>query len=488
MIAWMQKHNKYLVITIWIATIAFIGAGFVGWGTYQYGSKSQAIARVGSIDITQEKFDFAYRNLYNRYNQLFSGNFDEKKAKEMGLAKQVFASLYTEALLLNLAKEYGIVVSDSEVSEYIASVPTFQDNGKFDQKIYFTYLESIRMRAKVFESIIKDEMTVSKLNSMLNKKSLPFEQEVIGSALRIADKIKYAVVTPDSVSVKASDKELRAYWEKHKENYLSPTKYKLQLLWSDTSDINVTESELKEFYTKNSFNYIGSDGKSLSFEDAKPKVTQDLRLKKGKKRALLEYVAYKKGKRDADENVTLAVDDKRLSKDAWSAIKNSDNGKLIKPKAVGSRYVTIKVVDVVNPVILSFEDAKERVKADWQKIAIKDAIDNKAKELLTNSSKLPFESNFINPRSTEPLKGLEGNKMGIFLQKLFTSNHKQGIIAVLNDRVVYEIVEQKMLEKDENSSGAIVKISDQLKEGYFEESLIKNLTSRYSVKKFVQGI
>ncbi len=488
MIAWMQKHNKYLVITIWIATIAFIGAGFVGWGTYQYGSKSQAIARVGSIDITQEKFDFAYRNLYNRYNQLFSGNFDEKKAKEMGLAKQVFASLYTEALLLNLAKEYGIVVSDLEVSEYIASVPTFQDNGKFDQKIYFTYLESIRMRAKVFESIIKDEMTVSKLNSMLNKKSLPFEQEVIGSALRIADKIKYAVVTPDSVSVKASDKELRAYWEKHKENYLSSTKYKLQLLWSDTSDINVTESELKEFYTKNSFNYIGSDGKSLSFEDAKPKVTQDLKLKKGKKRALLEYVAYKKGKRDADENVTLAVDDKRLSKDAWKAIKNSDNGKLIKPKAVGSRYVTIKVVDVVNPVILSFEDAKEKVKVDWQKIAIKDAIDNKAKELLINSSKLPFESNFINPRSTEPLKGLEGNKMGIFLQKLFTSNHKQGIIAVLNDRVVYEIVEQKMLEKDENSSGAIVKISDQLKEGYFEESLIKNLTSRYSVKKFVQGI
>ena len=34
MIAWMQKHNKYLVVTIWIATIAFIGAGFViGLGT-----------------------------------------------------------------------------------------------------------------------------------------------------------------------------------------------------------------------------------------------------------------------------------------------------------------------------------------------------------------------------------------------------------------------------------------------------------------------
>jgi peptidyl-prolyl cis-trans isomerase D len=51
MISWMQKHNKYLIVTIWIATIAFIGAGFVGWGSYSYGSKVSAIAQVGDVDI-----------------------------------------------------------------------------------------------------------------------------------------------------------------------------------------------------------------------------------------------------------------------------------------------------------------------------------------------------------------------------------------------------------------------------------------------------
>ena len=34
MITWMQKHRKYLVVTIWVSTIAFVGAGFVGWGAY----------------------------------------------------------------------------------------------------------------------------------------------------------------------------------------------------------------------------------------------------------------------------------------------------------------------------------------------------------------------------------------------------------------------------------------------------------------------
>jgi hypothetical protein len=37
MIEWMQRHKKWLVITIWISTIAFIGAGFVGWGAYDFG-------------------------------------------------------------------------------------------------------------------------------------------------------------------------------------------------------------------------------------------------------------------------------------------------------------------------------------------------------------------------------------------------------------------------------------------------------------------
>ena len=39
MITWMQRHKKWLVFTIWTCTIAFVGAGFVGWGAYNYGSK-----------------------------------------------------------------------------------------------------------------------------------------------------------------------------------------------------------------------------------------------------------------------------------------------------------------------------------------------------------------------------------------------------------------------------------------------------------------
>ncbi|WP_297524453.1 SurA N-terminal domain-containing protein, partial [Sulfurovum sp.] len=83
MISWMQKHNKYLVWTIWVATIAFIGAGFVGWGSYNFGSKASSIAKVGDIEIKQSQLNMVYSSIYERYNQMMQGKLDEKKAKEL---------------------------------------------------------------------------------------------------------------------------------------------------------------------------------------------------------------------------------------------------------------------------------------------------------------------------------------------------------------------------------------------------------------------
>ena len=71
MITWMQKHKKYLVVTIWVSTIAFVGAGFVGWGAYDFNkSRATSIAKVGDIDISYHRFEQTYAKLFNYYSQL----------------------------------------------------------------------------------------------------------------------------------------------------------------------------------------------------------------------------------------------------------------------------------------------------------------------------------------------------------------------------------------------------------------------------------
>ena len=98
MITWMQRHKKWLIITIWISTIAFVGAGFVGWGQYSYGDKAGAVAKVGKIEITQGELQKAYSRLYTRYNQMLQGNFMKKKQNSLVYKNKLLNNLNNKLL------------------------------------------------------------------------------------------------------------------------------------------------------------------------------------------------------------------------------------------------------------------------------------------------------------------------------------------------------------------------------------------------------
>ena len=125
MITWMQRHRKYLVITIWISTIAFIGAGFVGWGEYKYGDKAGAVAKVGTITITQEELQKSYSTLFNQYNQMFQGKLDVINSKRT-------------LLITRSVEMYRLAAADAERSRKAAALlnefPADQNNNDKKRK------------------------------------------------------------------------------------------------------------------------------------------------------------------------------------------------------------------------------------------------------------------------------------------------------------------------------------------------------------------
>ena len=489
MISWMQKHNKYLIVTIWIATIAFIGAGFVGWGSYQYGSKASAVGKVGDIEITQEKLDMTYQNLYGQYNEAFKGKFDDAKAKEMGLPQQAFNSLKSQAQLLNLAKEYGIVVSDGELSDYVTSIAGFHDDGKFSKVIYNTYLKNRRMKAKTFEAVLKDELIVKKIMDLLSNDSLAFETEVLASALSISDKIAYKVISGKDITVNLEDKDIKEYWEPIKSNYMTKKAYELAIYWTGSTDTNVSGEELKDFYDKNSFNYTDAEGKQFTFEKAKGIVEQDFKIKKTKKKALLDFVAFKKDEKKATEIKIIEVGSSVISKAIWNEIAQANIGDTIKPKVVGLRYATVKILKTVEPKEMSFEQAKIQ--------ATKEMIVKKKNELLDTQSKDALSSidtgiltttDWLTMSKFDNMKPLNRQETLQFLQKLFASSAKKGKITVSDAVVIYKVVDQKMEIVDNNLSKNLEGDANQIKKSVFEKNLFKALNDKYSVEKYVKGI
>ncbi|MEA3418573.1 MAG: peptidylprolyl isomerase [Campylobacterota bacterium] len=490
MISWMQKHNKYLIVTIWIATIAFIGAGFVGWGSYQYGSKAGSIAKVGDIEIDDATFDMTYKNIYQQYNQMMQGKLDEKKAKEMGLLKQALGSLITQAQLLNLANEFGIIVSDDELAQKLTEIPAFQNKGMFDKAIYQTYLKSQHLEARTFEHVLRNEAIIQKTLSLLNSQSLPFEKEVLTSAISVADKIAYKVLTQDDLNLTIDENSLQSYWEAHKSSYMTPKKYVLDVLWTESKGTIVTEEEIKTFYGENSFNYVDDSGKQLQLDGAREKVVADLKMKKSKKSAQKQYIAYKKGKIDKSETLTLALDDTLLSTEIWKEIQQKDVNAILKPKAVVDRYATLRIVKAEEPQEMVFNEAKTLVTADYKKKASEEGLTKLAESTLKDFDKSnSIVSDFVTLDTRDNLKPLNTQESLQFLQKLFTSTKEKGIIALSNKVIVYNILEQRMtLEEDSNVTDFVNNSVNQIKRQDFESNLLKNLDQKYKTQVFVEGL
>jgi peptidyl-prolyl cis-trans isomerase D len=489
MISWMQKHNKYLVWTIWVATIAFIGAGFVGWGSYTFGSKAGNVAKVGDIEIEQTKLNMVYSSLYNQYNQMMQGALDDKKAQELGLVKQAFSRLETQAKVLNFAKDMGIVVSDAEVAQRVQELRIFQKDGVFNKEIYEGYLKSQRLRAKVFESTLREEMIIEKTFSLLPMNTLPLEEEAVGAAMNVSDKLAYKVLTNDDLNFVTDKAKVKAFWEMKKENFMTPEMFELSIVWTQSEETPVTDEEIKAHYEANSFNYTDGEGKQLSYEDAKTLATTDLKIKKTKKAAQKAYIAFKKGQVDDTEKITLPVGDLKLTDEVWNAIKESSVGEIIKPKVISDAYATVKIDKIIPSRIQTFEEAEEKVTAMYEEQAKKEALLSLAESTLKNFDlNDSIISDFVKLEENVNLNPLNNKESLQFLQKLFTSTKEKGIISVFDKVIVYNILEQKLQPMDANQTDFVKETVNTLKQTTFESNLIKMLDKKYPTEVYMGGL
>lgn len=168
MITWMQKHKKYLVVTIWVSTIAFVGAGFVGWGAYDMNTnRAKSVAKVGDRSISIGEFQQKYGTMYEYYVNASNGKFSQEQAEQMGLDKIVLQRLIQDNIMLNYADELGLSVSDEEIILALMVDPSFLIDGKFDKTKYENALKQARITPKDYEHNLANTLLLDKLFNAL---------------------------------------------------------------------------------------------------------------------------------------------------------------------------------------------------------------------------------------------------------------------------------------------------------------------------------
>ncbi len=484
MISWMQNNNKFTVIVMWVAALSFILSTAVIGGSS--GLRSNTIGKVGEIELTKDKFSMEYNQLFNQYNQMMQGKFDEKQAKAMGLQEQVLRNMAAQAKILNLAKEFGVIVTEAETAQKLASYPAFQTDGVFDRKLYDTYILNSGVSVETFEKNLQEQLTIEKTLNLLNAKGLKNEIDAFKLAFEVADKIKYKLLTKNDLNITIDESKLKEFWEARKEQYKTPKKYTLEIQWTDTKDTNVTDEEVEKYYNEHRFNYTDKDGKILEFKDIKEWVKEATQIAKTKKDALKRYIRLKKGELTKDETLTLELNNPKLSAELWSEITKSSLNSLIKPKVVTNRYASVKIINITEPVIKSFEEVKNLIKPLYQDEAERKALNQLAEEKLTKIDKEDANvSTYITMDNAKTQKlGINQQETSTFISKLFTSSQEKGIIPIGSKVIVYKIIEQKLIPLENNETKELQKSVDQVKSQSFQVNLMNMLDNKYPTKLY----
>ena len=119
-------HRKnWMAASIMAIVMGFIVVSFAIWGIGDIfrGFGAGKLAKVGSTEISDGTYRYAYQNELQRLQQQAGRVVTNEQARAIGLDRQVLGRLVTEAALDQRAQTLGLYMSDAQVAKSITDRP-----------------------------------------------------------------------------------------------------------------------------------------------------------------------------------------------------------------------------------------------------------------------------------------------------------------------------------------------------------------------------
>jgi peptidyl-prolyl cis-trans isomerase D len=150
------------------------------------------------------------------------------------------------------ALSMGIEATREEIAEYITTVPSFQEDGRFiGTERYMQILQSNNLPTSEFEDGVRRDILQTKLLRVVTDgiRATPEEvrQEFLDRNQGI--KIRYVAIDPKDVAPETVNQEdLKTYFEQQKENYRTPEQRKVKyiIFALQPEAVELTEEQIQE--------------------------------------------------------------------------------------------------------------------------------------------------------------------------------------------------------------------------------------------------
>jgi peptidyl-prolyl cis-trans isomerase D len=264
----MRRHKNWLKWSLAIVVLAFILLyipDFLRQDAAGAGPNA-VVASVDGHDITVSRFRRAYQQQMQQYRSAYGGNVDEKLLKQLGIDQRVVQQMIEEETALSEARRLGISATDEEVRERIRNMPGLQENGHFmgDERYrQVLQMQNPPMRPDEFEEQVRRGVTVEKLQAAITHWITVAEKDVEAEVRRRNEKVKLATVslTADKFrgEVTATDAEIAAHFDAHKNDYKIPEKRKVKYALVDMQGIRarmqISPADIQRSYEDNQQQY-----------------------------------------------------------------------------------------------------------------------------------------------------------------------------------------------------------------------------------------
>ncbi|WP_095128887.1 SurA N-terminal domain-containing protein [Pseudomonas sp. Irchel s3h14] len=249
---WIAKT----IIGIIVVLMAFTGIEAI----FQATTNSQDAAKVNGEEISQNELNQAVDMQRRQLMQQLGKDFDASLLDEKMLRESALKGLIDRKLLLQGAEDSKFAFSEAALDQVILLTPEFQVDGKFSPERFDQVIRQLGYSRMQFRQMLAQEMLIGQLRAGLAGSGFVTDAQVLAFARLEKQTRDFASlnVTADPAAVKLTDDEVKAYYDEHAKEFMTPDQVVIDYLElkkaSFFDQVSVKDEDLQAAYQKETAN------------------------------------------------------------------------------------------------------------------------------------------------------------------------------------------------------------------------------------------
>lgn len=444
---WIAKT----IIGVIVALMALTGFDAIFKAT----THSNDAAKVNGEEISQNELSQAVDMQRRQLMQQLGKDFDASLLDEKMLRESALKGLIDRKLLLQGAENSKFAFSEAALDQVILQTPEFQVDGKFSPERFDQVIRQLGYSRMQFRQMLAQEMLIGQLRAGLAGSGFVTDAQVLAFARLEKQTRDFASlnVKADPAAVKLTDDEVKAYYDEHAKEFMTPDEVVIDYLElkkaSFFDQVSVKDEDLQAAYQKETANLSEQRRAAHILIEVNDKTTE------AQAKAKIEEIQARLAKGDKFEALA-----KEFSQDPGSANNGGDLGyagpgvydpafetalyalnkdQVSTPVRTDFGFHLIKLLGVEAPEVPTFASLKDKLTRELKTQQVEQRFVEATKQLEDSS----FEASDL----AQPAQDL---KLTVHTSKPFGREGGEGVAA--NRAVVTAAFSPEVLDEGANST------------------------------------